>query len=219
MKLYAILSRLPLGAFLLRWLPAAFSVLWCAGIAAGSVVLWKYENTPSASFEVPKEWPSASRIPIRSGKPTLVMFAHPHCPCTSASLGELARLLARHDGIARVHVLFYKPRGASPDWMHTSLWREAAGIPGVELDSDENGNEAKRFGAGSSGFVVLYDTAGRLCYSGGITAERGHSGDSNGGSAIAAILESRVAATSAMPAFGCSIFQTSSKCTNGHQHE
>jgi hypothetical protein len=146
---------------------------------------------------------------------TLVMFAHPQCPCTRAGLGELQKIVERCGGRVRAHVIFYKPQGASDAWEHSDLWKSAAALPGVEVQCDEHGTEASLFGASTSGFVVLYDEQGQLCYNGGITSERGHSGDNEGESAIIAILNGQPPRLTAMPVFGCSLSRPGSVTLKG----
>ena len=43
----------------------------------------------------PEPWPAAGALQLSTAGKTLVMFVHPHCPCTRASLGE--RLKWPHD--------------------------------------------------------------------------------------------------------------------------
>jgi hypothetical protein len=188
------------------WLPVVFSALWLATAAAGLGFLWKYENVPGVRMAVPARWPAGSAIARTPGMATVVMFAHPKCPCTRASVEELARAVAQCDGRLRVHVMFYSPDGAPATWTQTDLWSSAAAIPGVEAQSDRNGAEAARFGATTSGFVVVYDAAGRLGFSGGITAERGHAGDNDGEEAVIALANGKAPGRLTMPALGCSIF-------------
>ena len=45
---------------------------------------------------------------------------------------------------------------------------------------DDDGAEARRFGAETSGQTLLYDARGALAFSGGITGARGHAGDNAG---------------------------------------
>jgi hypothetical protein len=188
------------------------SAVWLATMVAGLAFLWKYENAPAPRMAAPATWPSESEISRTPGAATLVMFAHPKCPCTRASVGELAEMLAKEPGSVRTYILFYKPDGSSDEWAHTDLWRSAAAIPGVKVACDEDGAEAARFGASTSGSVVLYDAAGHLEYNGGITGERGHWGDNEGQSAIAAILAGQTPRVSTMPVLGCSILTPGSKC-------
>ena len=71
---------------------------WLALAGAGSWAMMRYENAPGAAGRPPREWPGASRLERGVDQPTLVLVAHPHCPCTRATLGELAILLARCPG-------------------------------------------------------------------------------------------------------------------------
>jgi hypothetical protein len=103
-------------------------------------------------------------------------------------------------------VLFYKPAGEADAWAKTDLWQSAAALPGVTVLADDDGREAQRFNSTTSGQVVLYDTAGRLLFSGGITGARGHAGDNAGRSAIVALLNRGVAAHKETPVFGCALF-------------
>jgi hypothetical protein len=52
---------------------------------------------------------------------------------------------------------------------------------------------------------LLYDTAGRLLFSGGITAARGHSGDNAGREAIVALLAGAPTDRTQTPVFGCKL--------------
>jgi hypothetical protein len=56
-----------------------------------------------------------------------------------------------------------------------------------------------------SGQVLAYDGQGRLAFNGGITASRGHEGDSAGRSAVEAMLAGRRHAATAF-VFGCLLF-------------
>jgi len=197
------------------WFPIACGAVWLGTTMAGMAILWKTENVPGIQMAVPAQWPAASGIAPAPGIPTLVMFAHPRCPCTRASVGELERLIAQCNGRVRAHVIFYKPHGASDQWAQADLWRSAAAIPGMDVRCDEEGAEAARFGATTSGFVVVYDASGQLRFSGGITAERGHSGDNEGRSAIVAILNGQPPRLTSTPVFGCSFFGPGSKCVKG----
>src|SRR6267378_2611430 len=89
---------------------------WLSLVAVGLGFLWGYENTPGIAAESPKHWPSASRIQLAPDRATLVMLAHPHCPCTRASIGELASIMAHSQGRLSAYVLFIKPEGFTQDW-------------------------------------------------------------------------------------------------------
>src|SRR4029079_6256865 len=113
-------------------------------------------STPGVATRAPASWPTASAlVPAQEGH-TLVVFAHPRCPCTRATMSELARLLARVS-VPRVYVAFLAPRDAGPDWIRSDLWRSATHVPGVQAVADLDVQEAARFGARTSGATVLYD--------------------------------------------------------------
>jgi hypothetical protein len=98
-----------------------------------------------------------------------------------------------------------KPAGAGPDWDETHLRRSAAAIPGVTVFTDENGIEAARFGAETSGHTLVFAPDGTLVFSGGITASRGHAGENAGENAVVAALNQESVALSRTPVFGCSL--------------
>lgn len=183
----------------------ASSALWVLAIGAGFWLVWSHQNTPGAASVPPSQWPANSRIKPASSIPTLVMIAHPHCPCTRASIGELAVLMTHCQGRVVAYVLFVKPRDLPDGWERTDLWDSAASIPGVTVLSDEGGLEASQFNAETSGATVLYDAEGRLLFSGGITVSRGHSGDNEGRSAIVALLNREQSDVTTSRVYGCSI--------------
>jgi hypothetical protein len=70
---------------------------------------------------------------------------------------------------------------------------------------DLNGALARRFGAETSGYVLLYDAGGRLLFRGGITAGRGHAGDNAGMSAVVALVRGESISQAQTPVYGCSL--------------
>ncbi len=190
----------------------ASAMLWVFAVSAGIWIMWSYENSPGIAATPPAHWPADSRIPRVSNGATLIMMAHPHCPCTRASVGELALLMARAQGRVTAYVLLLKPKDMPESWEKTDLWNSAANIPGVHVLPDEDGIEAKRFHAATSGQTLVYDKDGRLLFSGGITSARGHSGDNAGRSAIVSLLMQGEAERTETLVFGCPLFDPSSEC-------
>ncbi|MCZ6652225.1 MAG: RedB protein [Planctomycetota bacterium] len=186
--------------------------VWGLSVCAGMGILVAYETQPGEAASPPERWPETSGIEKDAERPHLVMLAHPRCPCTRASIGELARIMASCKGRLVAHVLFLKPGEFEKDWAHSDLWRSAASIPGVTAVVDENGMEAQRFGATTSGHAVLYDSDGRLIFSGGITGSRGHFGDNMGRSTVVSLVsnaESRISTEGRVAkcsSYGCPLF-------------
>ncbi|MBI1852482.1 MAG: hypothetical protein HYR85_19240 [Planctomycetes bacterium] len=182
------------------------AALWIALVVCGFWFLVSYDHTPGESGPAPSEWPATSSVARATDQATLLMFVHPHCPCSRASVEELARLLAHCADRVTTTLFFVKPADAGVDWERSDLWSAGQAIPGVCVRVDQDGAEALRFAAHTSGAVVLYGTDGKLLFSGGITRERAHSGDNDGKSSILSLLLEGVADHRATAVYGCPLF-------------
>lgn len=180
-------------------------VLWLAAVAAGLGHLWAYAMTPGPAAAAPASWPATAETAREDHIPTLVLFLHPQCACSSATINELAVLLAHVDRPLRAQVWIYRAARLPQGWEHTSLWNDAAAIPGVRVVTDIDGKEARRFGARVSGETMLFDGDGRRLFHGGITAARGHQGDNAGRAAVTALLNGWPVTADNSPVFGCLI--------------
>ena len=187
------------------WIFAA-AALWLGGVGAGMWKLAAYDNRPGASANAPAHWPAASRLSRSSDGPTLLFFAHPQCTCTRASLQELAEILARAPKRPKTYVLFLKPSTVDPAWDETDLWQSARSIAGVTALRDDDGTEAQRFSVATSGQTFLYDNAGALAFSGGVTGSRGHAGENAGELALISLLTNGEAERRQASVFGCPLF-------------
>lgn len=176
--------------------------LWGAAALGGGLWLHAYKAAPGLPAEAPATWPAEATLPAPAGRPTLVVVAHPRCPCTHATLGELERLLRETRAAADVRVVMVEPEGLDVD-RSGGLWARAARLPGATVHTDPGGHEARRFGAATSGQALLYDDQGRLLFTGGLTASRGHEGDNAGRAALRALLTARTPETPTTPVFGC----------------
>jgi hypothetical protein len=183
-----------------------FAAVWLSVVFSGLWVVWAYENRPGADANPPQRWPAQTALARQPDRPTLVFLAHPQCTCTRASIGELAEVLARTPDHPKTYVLFLRPLVFGADWEKTDLWQSAAALPGVTVLRDDDGVEARRFGVETSGQTLLYDSAGRLVFSGGITGSRGHAGDNAGAAALVALLTHGQADRHAASVFGCPLF-------------
>lgn len=177
-------------------------VAWAIAVVAGMGRIWEYKSTPGAAAAGPAIWPGSTLVSPQSGRATLMMFVHPHCPCSRASVAELGEIMARESSRVSAWVLFLRPQSTALDWEKTELWSSARKIPGVTVLTDKAGTEAARFGASTSGHVVLYDAHGRFVFGGGITGSRGHVGDNDGLKQVLALLDGD-AGRSAHPVYGC----------------
>jgi hypothetical protein len=197
----------------LSWILGGLAVLWLTGAVGGLWVVWAYENRAGASASAPEQWPGHSGLTRAAAGPTLILLAHPRCACTQASLGELAEVLARTNTPPKTYVLFLKPEGFAEGWEHTDLWQLASTLPNATLVRDDDGIEARRFGAVTSGQTLLYDARGTLAFSGGITGSRGHQGENAGRVELIALLNGTGVRSGGTSVFGCPLFSPGSRST------
>jgi hypothetical protein len=179
-------------------------VLWSAAVLAGIQRMWSYESTPGRHSFVPANWPGSSLMTIDRERATLVMFVHPLCVCTRASLIELREALDAMTGVPAVWIVVMNAHGVVPDW-EAKIADIAHRIPEATIVTDVDGRAADAFGAATSGHVVVYDREGRLAFSGGITGARGHVGDNEGRRDLIAALHEGSEHAREHPIFGCGL--------------
>lgn len=191
-----------------RKMPAIMVIAWLAALSAGIVYLLRFEMTPGRAAAA-ENWPASAPIALAADRPTLIMFLHPQCACSAASLEELNHLLTVCPDRVAVSVIFYKPRGAADSFVQTGLWKTAQSLPKVRTMVDDGGDLAARFGAFTSGQVDLFDPSGRLLFTGGITGSRGHAGDNAGLDAVVSLINQPDQPGAQLPVrsrvFGCAI--------------
>jgi hypothetical protein len=185
--------------------PAIAIAMWVLAIGAGFRVLVDYELQAGEPADAPDRWPAGRSLRLDPARANLVLFAHPQCPCSRASVSELAAILTRCPKELRATVCFFDPEGEADSWTRSSLWRAAAAIPGVEVIADRNALLAARFGSSTSGQVFLFDREGRRIFSGGITGARGHEGENRGRNLVIALARGELCTMSTTPVFGCSL--------------
>jgi hypothetical protein len=185
--------------------------VWLTTVVGGLSLLSKYSLSAGVAGSPSTIWPIESRLARGTDSPHLVMVVHPRCPCSRASIGELATLMAREQGHLQASVVFVEPPGFDGSWAHTDLWASAGLIPGVTRVIDD-GREARLFSAATSGQTMVYDADGKLRFTGGITVARGHYGDNEGVESIAMILDDGASAKHSgvanTPVFGCALFDS-----------
>ncbi len=188
-------------------------MLWAIGTFGAWVWATNYEFTAYSGNEqsaVANQWPESTQLQRASDGPTLLFFVHPRCPCTRASVHELGRVLTGtglpHEQQPKLIVIASVPKNASDEWTDTTTLRQASELPKSEIFWDIGGKESNRFAMVTSGAVCLYGRDGYLLFSGGVTASRGHEGDSVGGEVLRRCLtEGSLQPPKSTPVFGCRI--------------
>jgi hypothetical protein len=173
---------------------------------AGFYLLLRFDGTPAQQHYAPSLWPESAGIAFPAGKPALLVFLHPMCPCSRATLDELNGVLSRvpKTALPEIHLLFVRSI-RNPDWNGGDLWERASGIPNAIRQWDEGGRIAVRFAARTSGATLLYGVKKDLLFQGGITGSRGHEGDNLGAERLLAALETGRRAANLTQLFGCAL--------------
>jgi hypothetical protein len=179
-------------------------LLWAGTVGAMFRAVRRFETTPGRAAAAHASWPAASTIARPEGAWTLLTLIHPHCSCSRASVEELQAILEKAPPSLRSIVLVYRPSEFSPKWQDTEVVQAAHRLPRTRVITDLDAREARLFGGFTSGQTFLYDGDGRLRFSGGVTALRGHAGQNSGVAAVVRIAKSGVGRGS-HPVFGCAI--------------
>jgi hypothetical protein len=179
----------------------AFS--WLFTLTVGVCLVFKFDSIPGLTATSGINWPENSNITRSTTNNTLVMLLHPKCPCSRASLQQVATLTTNDNSLQCIF-LVYAPTTFPKGWEKTDIWNLAAEVPGAQLVSDIDGAEARKFGAITSGQTYIFDRKGILKYSGGLTEGRGHIGEcKNLDLAVKALREGTSTASGAV--YGCPI--------------
>jgi hypothetical protein len=189
--------------------------IWALVAGAGLLGLAAYDFRPDDGGSPLANWPKSSRIVRDLTRANLIVWLHPRCPCSGATLDELSERVARARGKIRLHVVFIKPRSVPEGWERGELWRRAEAIPDARLIVDDAGVEASRFGAVTSGHVSLYGVDGRVRFSGGITRSRGCRGENPGLAAVTAALAGDAPGSGRSCVFGCPLFKPARRRAGG----
>jgi hypothetical protein len=199
------LSRIEvLKSFPMPPIAATLILLWGLSSGLGFVLLAAYHGRPGRAGSPPDHWPSGTKVPLDKTLPTLLIFVHPRCPCSSASLAELAEVASRCRGRIAAHLLSFQPDGSDVGW-HPPRVGSGASLPGITRWADRGGREAVRFGVETSGHVLLFEPSGRRLFSGGITISRGHQGGNPGLDELIATILGGPAGAGTSPVFGCPV--------------
>jgi len=181
---------------------ATIIALWILAILTGFAILIDHDLRAGPAAAAVRRWPASSSL-VRSGSgPTIVMFIHPHCPCTAASLAQLESIAS--DKAFKSAITYLVVADVAENESGENLDR-ARHIPGASVQFDAQDSEVRRFGSRTSGELLIFDENGRLTFEGGITAARGHQGDNLAASAALAALRGANPNYVQMPVFGCAL--------------
>lgn len=180
-------------------------VAWALAIAAGMLTLADYSTSPGDALTGAMGWPADTSYPRALDRPNMLVFLHPHCPCSRATLSEIERLLPRLSSKPLVTFTFFSPDGQSDDWANSVLMKRARNINQALVVIDHDGQEARHFGAATSGHVIVFSPSGERVFSGGITSSRGHEGTNTATQAIAQLLSGVESDFTEYPVYGCPI--------------
>lgn len=200
-----------------RWVPISVGA-WAVVCASVLWVLWTYSNVATAQEGPPVGWSPPPEIDRPNDRPTLILFAHPKCPCTRATMAAVERLQREAHAAFATRVVFFEPVDADPLWRRTDLWSRAGRLADAKSVADPGGVITAGAGVVVSGCVALLDPDGALLFWGGITPSRGHEGESIGLTAIRSILRGHEPGRHRAPIFGCDIIGVidhSSECGGG----
>lgn len=186
--------------------------VWAAMVSYGVASLLIYDSKPGQAASAPLSIPDDLEEKEGRDKPLMLVFLHPHCPCSRATLDQLEAILVSNKQEFECRVLIVVPSEADPGWENGPLLERVASISGISVERDFGGAAAKRFAAATSGQVLFYGSNRSLGFSGGITASRGHSGESLGARALLHLLENRLAPSTIAPVYGCPLFNLETSC-------
>lgn len=202
----------------LSWPLAAALIVWIAFAVAGwyGISAYGLNGDPQATTSIVSQWPVDSTIVRLTERPTLVLFLHPKCPCSRATVGELERLplLIPSDALPDVCVVAAAPRATGDLWWSSPFLDRIARLPNARMVRDPGGVETDLFGARVSGTVLLFDSAGNRLYAGGVTMSRGHAGDNVGLQAVTKLLGDHRASVSPIPPLGCEMVREARQPTS-----
>lgn len=193
------------------FLQSGAMAVWVIAVGFASYAMLNYDFTPGTASSAPSSWPESSALSRKPGQPTLLMFAHPRCPCTTASLQELKQVLAKSNGPVDCQIVFLMPDNATEKWRDSANVRAARAFKKAQVITDE-GNEPRRFAVTTSGHVLLFDEQGHLTFSGGITGSRGHAGPNSGADMLLQSINQHRTAGHESPTFGCPLFHDNLNC-------
>jgi hypothetical protein len=181
----------------------AAGALWLGLILSWSAFLTQHRFRSGNASTFKQAWPQASRLHPRPDALTVVLFAHPECPCLSATLTEMERLQALVGEPVQLFVVFEEDPAF--DLSRSRHFRRVSGWKNATVVHEADNHEIALFGAQTSGQVFIFDKDRRLLFRGGITESRAHEGDNPNLERAVAAGRSHASSVALTPVYGCSL--------------
>lgn len=196
-------------------------LVWFVSVAFGFSTMMIHDTKPSQEAAAPLTMYKEEAQLADDRNFTMVVFLHPRCPCSVATLDCLDRLLARPENAKKMRAVVYLvcPPGTDRDWA-APLYEKCKTLPSARIAFDDCGRTANKYGARSSGQVLLYSPQGELVFSGGLTNARGQFGESGAELAIQEIISRKSTTTVGQsffrhPVFGCALLNSPCRVDGG----
>ena len=178
--------------------------LWLFILVAGISAFAKFAYTPGETAHAPKLWPALTRLKAPNQLPKLLVFVHPKCGCSEATLRNLEKILP--DLVNKVQIKIVMNDLGDPAMLQGSkAFAQASAFKNVDIVVDHGGYETAAFGVKTSGQAMLYDETGHLVFQGGLTPFRGHEGVSEGEISVVKWIQTREMVWKDTSVFGCAM--------------
>ncbi|SMP75553.1 AhpC/TSA family protein [Neorhodopirellula lusitana] len=176
----------------------------------GMSQLMSYSNTPGETRTtvpqvIPTELISTTLSDEKRAQSKVLVFYHPHCPCTRATIRSLQRLESMFAPDTQIVGYAYQPASKDDNWIETTTTQALRSLQNATVLADRDAQACEDFEIVTSGHVLVYDHNGELKFSGGITPSRGHEGSCASGTAFLNSVNGKTNAEQSWPVFGCPI--------------
>jgi hypothetical protein len=139
-----------------RGLARVALTVWLIAVVFTLALLWRYDSTPGVAAAAPATWPAGAHVGLSADRPTLLVTLHAYCPCSMATISEVAWVADRAH--ARFHTTFLveAPDAVSDAALEDSAaYRLASAVLGASVVRDRGGHDAALFDAHTSGQTYL----------------------------------------------------------------
>lgn len=180
------------------------TILWACLSVSGLMGMMVYSKTPGQKGQIP-----AAITPADSGRGQLLVFLHPQCVCSRATVRHLMRLSTKQRAQWDTVLYIFQPSEIPKYWSESGLGEKQLHFATRKLDVD--GAKARELGVHTSGHVIAYSANGKRLFSGGITAGRGHEGSNTAFSTLQQLLlnPQSPSENDEFPVFGCGLQEVS----------